>query len=45
MGDFTVAFYNPVSKRRRTQLARAREILLQHRPGRNTGCAGPQLRA
>ena len=32
-GDFTVAFYNPVSKRRRTQLARAREILLQHRPG------------
>lgn len=31
-GDFTVAFYNPVSKRRRTQLARAREILLQHRP-------------
>lgn len=33
MGDFTVAFYNPVSKRRRTQLAAAKEILLQHRPG------------
>lgn len=32
-GDFTVAFYNPVSKRRRTQLARAREILLTARPG------------
>lgn len=32
-GDFTVAFYNPVSKRRRTQLARAREILLTSRPG------------
>ncbi len=32
-GDFTVAFYNPVSKRRRTQLARAREILLAARPG------------
>ncbi|WNJ99868.1 precorrin-3B C(17)-methyltransferase [Thalassospiraceae bacterium LMO-JJ14] len=32
-GDFTVAFYNPVSKRRRTQLAAAKEILLQHRPG------------
>lgn len=32
-GDFTVAFYNPVSKRRRTQLARAREILLGARPG------------
>lgn len=31
-GDFTVAFYNPVSKRRRTQLAAAKEILLQHRP-------------
>ncbi|MEX0695177.1 MAG: precorrin-3B C(17)-methyltransferase [Rhodospirillales bacterium] len=31
-GDFTVAFYNPVSKRRRTQLAKAREILLQCRP-------------
>lgn len=27
-GDFVVAFYNPVSKRRRTQLARAQEILL-----------------
>ncbi|MBO6947396.1 MAG: precorrin-3B C(17)-methyltransferase [Rhodospirillales bacterium] len=32
-GDFTVAFYNPVSKRRRTQLAAAKEILLNHRPG------------
>lgn len=32
-GDFTVAFYNPVSKRRRTQLARAKEILLSERPG------------
>lgn len=31
-GDFTVAFYNPVSKRRRTQLATAKEILLDHRP-------------
>tara|TARA_R110000787_G_scaffold285173_2_gene400067 strand:- start:19951 stop:21771 length:1821 start_codon:yes stop_codon:yes gene_type:complete len=31
IGDFTVAFYNPVSKRRRTQLVRAREILLQSR--------------
>ena len=32
-GDFVVAFYNPVSKTRRTLLAEAREILLQHRPG------------
>ena len=44
MGDFVTAFYNPVSKRRRTQLAYAKEILLQHRPantpvilGRNLG--------
>ncbi len=31
-GDFVVAFYNPVSKRRRTQLAEAKNILLKHRP-------------
>ena len=31
-GDFVIAFYNPVSKTRRTLLAEAREILLQHRP-------------
>jgi len=31
-GDFVIAFYNPVSKRRRTLLAQARDILLQHRP-------------
>ena len=43
-GDFVVAFYNPVSRRRTTQLARAREILAAHRPaatpvmiGRNLG--------
>jgi cobalt-precorrin 5A hydrolase/precorrin-3B C17-methyltransferase len=32
-GDFVVAFYNPVSKTRRTLLAEARDILLAHRPG------------
>lgn len=32
-GDFVIAFYNPVSMRRRTLLAQARDILLQHRPG------------
>ncbi|KQB96180.1 precorrin-3B methylase [Loktanella sp. 1ANDIMAR09] len=32
MGDFVIAFYNPVSMRRRTLLAEARDILLQHRP-------------
>jgi cobalt-precorrin 5A hydrolase/precorrin-3B C17-methyltransferase len=31
-GDFVVAFYNPVSRRRRTQLHAAKEILLRHRP-------------
>lgn len=31
-GDFVIAFYNPVSKRRRTQLAHARDELLRHRP-------------
>ncbi|MGO4724464.1 MULTISPECIES: precorrin-3B C(17)-methyltransferase [unclassified Inquilinus] len=49
-GDFVVAFYNPVSQRRRSQLARAREILLAHRPaatpvvlGRNLGREGETL--
>ena len=31
-GDFVIAFYNPVSKKRRTLLVEARDILLQHRP-------------
>jgi cobalt-precorrin 5A hydrolase/precorrin-3B C17-methyltransferase len=30
--DFVIAFYNPVSKKRRTQLALARDVLLRHRP-------------
>ncbi|MGE3740186.1 MAG: precorrin-3B C(17)-methyltransferase, partial [Geminicoccaceae bacterium] len=32
-GDFVVAFYNPVSQRRRTLLERARDLLLEYRPG------------
>lgn len=32
-GDFVIAFYNPVSKRRRTQLEYAKGVLLEHRPG------------
>lgn len=32
VGDFVIAFYNPASQRRRTQLSAAREILLRHRP-------------
>jgi cobalt-precorrin 5A hydrolase / cobalt-factor III methyltransferase / precorrin-3B C17-methyltransferase len=31
-GDFVIAFYNPVSRKRRTQLAWARDELLHHRP-------------
>ena len=31
-GDFVIAFYNPVSQRRRTLLAEAKAILLEHRP-------------
>ena len=31
-GDFVIAFYNPVSRKRRTQLAWARDKLLEHRP-------------
>ena len=30
-GDFVIAFYNPVSMRRRTQLATARDILIEYR--------------
>ena len=33
-GDFVIAFYNPVSKRRTRQLAAATEILRQHRPAK-----------
>lgn len=31
-GDFVIAFYNPVSRRRRVGLAKAKAILLRHRP-------------
>ncbi|SMC82510.1 precorrin-3B C(17)-methyltransferase [Rhizobium sp. RU36D] len=31
-GDFVIAFYNPVSMKRRTQLAYARDELVKHRP-------------
>ncbi len=49
-GDFVVALYNPVSQRRRHQLAAARDILLKHRTGetpvvlgRNLGRPGESL--
>jgi cobalt-precorrin 5A hydrolase/precorrin-3B C17-methyltransferase len=48
--DFVVAFYNPVSRRRRSQLATAKAILLRHRPpdtpvvlGRNLGRDGESV--
>lgn len=51
MGDFVVAFYNPVSKRRTSQLARARDLLLEGRGpetpvvlARNLGRDGETLR-
>jgi len=49
-GDFIVALYNPVSKRRRHQLVAARDAMLRHRPaetpvilGRNLGRDGETL--
>jgi cobalt-precorrin 5A hydrolase/precorrin-3B C17-methyltransferase len=49
-GDFVVALYNPVSRRRRNQLERARDILLAHRApatpvvlARNLGRAGESV--
>ncbi|WP_020594303.1 precorrin-3B C(17)-methyltransferase [Kiloniella laminariae] len=49
-GDFVIAFYNPVSRRRTRQLATAVEILLKHRPadtpvmlGRNLGREGESM--
>ncbi len=49
-GDFVIAFYNPVSKRRTRQLAEAVEILKRHRPAdtpvvlaRNLGRAGETI--
>jgi cobalt-precorrin 5A hydrolase/precorrin-3B C17-methyltransferase len=49
-GDFVVAFYNPVSLRRRSQLAAAKEILLKKRPAdtpvilaRNLGREGERV--
>lgn len=42
-GDFVIAFYNPVSKRRRTQLAYARDELLRHRPGDTPVILGSNL--
>jgi cobalt-precorrin 5A hydrolase / precorrin-3B C17-methyltransferase len=42
-GDFVVAFYNPASRRRRTQLVRALEILGGHRPGNTPVILGRSL--
>ena len=49
-GDFVIALYNPVSKRRTEQLMMARDIVLQSRPpdtpvllGRNLGRDGERV--
>lgn len=42
-GDFVIAFYNPVSKRRRDLLATARDMLLKHRPAETPAVLGRQL--
>ena len=42
-GDFVIAFYNPVSKRRRDLLAKARDILLEHRNEDTPVVLGRQL--
>jgi cobalt-precorrin 5A hydrolase/precorrin-3B C17-methyltransferase len=49
-GDFVIAFYNPVSLRRRSQLATAKDILLKKRPAdtpvilaRNLGREGERV--
>ncbi|WP_417812250.1 precorrin-3B C(17)-methyltransferase [Thalassospira alkalitolerans] len=42
-GDFVIAFYNPVSKRRRDLLAQARDILLDHRGPETPVVLGRQL--
>jgi cobalt-precorrin 5A hydrolase/precorrin-3B C17-methyltransferase len=49
-GDFVIALYNPVSKRRTEQLIKARDIVLKSRPpgtpallGRNLGRPGEQI--
>ena len=42
-GDFVIAFYNPVSKRRRDLLAVARDILIEHRPADTPVVLGRQL--
>lgn len=41
--DFVVSFYNPVSKKRAWQLARARDILLSYRPAATPVVLGRQL--
>ncbi|NQV43858.1 MAG: precorrin-3B C(17)-methyltransferase [Rhodospirillales bacterium] len=50
LGDFVVALYNPVSKRRQKHITEARDILLKHRPAetpvvlaRNLGREGEDI--
>ena len=43
LGDFLVAFYNPVSRKRDWQLGRAKELLLEKRPGTTPVILGRNL--
>ena len=43
MGDFVVAFYNPVSQKRNWQLNKARDILLNERPASTPVILGKNL--
>lgn len=43
MADFVVAFYNPVSRKRRWQLESARQHLLRHRPAETPVILGRNL--
>ncbi|ARU56809.1 MAG: precorrin-3B C(17)-methyltransferase [Pseudomonadales bacterium] len=43
MGDFVVSFYNPVSRKRDWQLAKARELLLEYRPAETPVILGRNL--
>ena len=42
-GDFVVAFYNPVSRKRTKQLPAAQEILLKYRPEETPVILGRQI--
>ena len=42
-GDFVISFYNPVSRKRRWQLEKAKQILLQYKPDKTPVIIGRNL--